>query len=91
MIAHEVRLTTEMNAFVEQQIESGHFEDISAVLQAGLRLLKRETQEYEQKIPTLRRLAKEATDQLDRGEGIVLQTTEEIHNYFAALDSDDEE
>ena len=85
MIVHQVRLTKELSAFIDRQVESGRYQDSDEVLRAGLRLLERQAKEDERKLEILRKLAAEATEQLDRGEGTLIENPAQLKRYFAAI------
>jgi antitoxin ParD1/3/4 len=54
MPTRNVSLTTELDRFVETEIQSGRFENASEVIRAGLRSLEREEQQEYAKITALR-------------------------------------
>jgi antitoxin ParD1/3/4 len=54
MPTRSVNLTPELDRFVTTKIKSGLYEDVSEVVRAGLRRLKREEQEHAAKLATLR-------------------------------------
>jgi antitoxin ParD1/3/4 len=54
MPTRNVNLTTELDAYVSQRIETGRIESASEVVRAGLRALEHEEQEYEEKLIVLR-------------------------------------
>lgn len=70
MTTEDIRLTTHFEEFVEEQIKTGQYENVSEVFRAGLRLLEAQEKERLLKLDCLRQAAKEGFDQLDRGEGI---------------------
>jgi len=70
MITEDIRLTAHFEQFVEEQIKTGQYENVSEVFRAGLRLLEAQEQERMLKLDCLRQAAKEGFEQLDRGEGI---------------------
>jgi antitoxin ParD1/3/4 len=54
MPTRNVNLTKELDQFVASRVESGHYANASEVMRTALRLLKRDEQEYEQKLAALR-------------------------------------
>lgn len=73
MTTRNVSLTSALDQFVEDQVQSGTFQNASEVVRAGLRLLKRENDEHEQKLARLRAAVQEGLEELDRGEGIEVE------------------
>lgn len=85
MVSRTVNLTDHFDRFVVEQVESGRFRDASDVMRAGLRLLERETREDREKLALLRKLADEAFDQLDQGEGIAIEGEEELATFVGRV------
>ena len=54
MPTRNVNLTDELDRFVLEKVESGHYENASEVVRAALRTLEREEQQYEAKLAALR-------------------------------------
>ena len=54
--------------FIRRSVDRGRFRNASEVIRAGLRLLEEQEQQEKFKLQALRRIAKEAFDQIDRGE-----------------------
>jgi antitoxin ParD1/3/4 len=54
MPTRSVNLTPELDRFVATKIKSGHYENASEVVRAGLRKLEREEQEHAAKLAALR-------------------------------------
>ena len=54
MPTRNVNLTDKLDRFVARKIKSGHYENASEVVRAGLRTLEREEQQYEAKLAGLR-------------------------------------
>lgn len=67
--------------YIERQLEGGRYNNASEVVREALRLKMAEDEEYEAKLAALRANLKIATEQLDRGEGIVV-TTDELRQRF---------
>ena len=78
MPTRNVNLTDHYDSFVEERITSGQFKNASEVIRAGLRLLEQLTNEERAKLDALRALAQQAFDDLDRGEGTVIDGIEEL-------------
>jgi antitoxin ParD1/3/4 len=84
MTTRNVSLTDALDQFVEDQVQSGSFQNASEVVRAGLRLLKRDADEYEQKLARLKAAAQEGLDELDRGEGIEVEW-DQLDNWLDGL------
>ena len=54
MTTRNVNLTSELGRFVATGVKSGHYENASEVVRAGLRTLEREEQQYAAKLAALR-------------------------------------
>jgi antitoxin ParD1/3/4 len=70
MTTRNVSLTSALDQFVEDQVQSGTFQNASEVVRAGLRLLKRDAEEHERKLARLKAAVQEGIDEIERGEGI---------------------
>ena len=62
-----VSLPNELAAFVEGEIASGGYSTASEVVRDALRLLRREREQYEQKMAILRREIQIGLDDIDAG------------------------
>ncbi|MFS8144527.1 type II toxin-antitoxin system ParD family antitoxin [Rhizobium sp. BR 249] len=69
-----IRLNAAEEAFIEQQINAGYYENADDVVQAGLDLLR----EREIKIAKLRALIKEGQDDIDMGRVVSFDSAEEL-------------
>lgn len=85
MNLHEFRLTDRFEKFIAEEVASGRYADGSEVVISALDLLERHTRDEETKRTRLLALLDEGIAQLDRGEGDVLETPEEIREYIAAI------
>lgn len=85
MPTRNVHLTEHFDNFIEAGIESGRFSNASEIVREGLRLLEQREEEDRAKLEWLRKAAKEAFDSLDRGEGIVLNSDEELDEFFKGI------
>jgi len=86
MPTRNVNLTSYFNQFVDELITSGRFSNASEVMRAGLRLLEQQTHEDEEKLKVLRSLATEAFDELDRGEGTVIESEQQLAEFIDRID-----
>lgn len=68
MPTQNVNLSEQQAAFIRNRIDEGHYRNASEVVRAALRLLEQREEEDELKLQTLRRLATEAFDEIDRGD-----------------------
>ena len=68
MATRNVNLTDTLDAFVEDRIRSGDYQNASEVMRAGLRLLKVEEDERAAKLARLRAAVQEGIDAIERGE-----------------------
>lgn len=69
-----IRLNAAEEAFIEQQINAGYYENADDVVQAGLDLLR----DRETKIAKLRALIKEGQDDIDMGRVVSFDSAEEL-------------
>jgi antitoxin ParD1/3/4 len=81
MPTRNVNLTEHFDRFIKTGIKSGRFSNASEVVREGLRLLEQREQEYKARLQWLRGAAKEATDSIDRGEGIEFETMDDFAAY----------
>ncbi|MDQ0464611.1 antitoxin ParD1/3/4 [Caulobacter ginsengisoli] len=70
MGTRNVNLSVGLDHFIDEQVESGVYQNASEVVRAGLRLLKEQRDEHEAKLARLREAINEGLESLDRGEGI---------------------
>jgi len=68
----------EFDDFVAREVASGKYRSHEEVVSAGLRLL----QERERKLAALRADIQVGFDQLDRGEGITIESEEALRAFF---------
>lgn len=72
-----VSLPRELAAFVEDEVASGDYSTASEVVRDALRLLRREREQYEQKMAVLRREIQIGMDDIEAGR-ISDRTVEDI-------------
>jgi antitoxin ParD1/3/4 len=82
MPTRNVNLTEHFDRFIDDGITSGRFRNASEIVREGLRLLEQREQEDRAKLEWLRAAAKEAFDQLDRGEGIEFESMNDLAAYI---------
>jgi antitoxin ParD1/3/4 len=68
MATRNVNLTDTLDAFVEDRVRSGDYQNASEVMRAGLRLLQAEEGERAAKLKRLLAAIQEGADALERGE-----------------------
>jgi antitoxin ParD1/3/4 len=76
-----VNLTEHFDCFIETGVTSGRFSNASEVVREGLRLLEQREKEDKARIEWLRAAAREATDSIDRGEGVEFETMDDLAAY----------
>lgn len=75
--------TPEQEQFIQEQMARGRFNSPDEVLAEAFKLLQEKYQEYESWIETVRQQVDEAAAELDRGEGIPLETVmEQLQDKF---------
>ena len=72
MPTRNISLTETLDRFVEDRVSSGEFQNASEVVRAGLRMLKSDADAEAAKLARLRGLIQEGLDELDRGEGEIV-------------------
>jgi antitoxin ParD1/3/4 len=85
MPTRNIDLNSHYDRFVEEQIASGRFQNAGEVLRAGLRLLEQQTAEDREKLAALRAVAAQAFGELDRGEGTIIDGSQDLKEHIAEL------
>lgn len=83
-----ISLTPELESRVKAKVESGFYNNASEVIREALRFM--ETHEdwiHEIKLTRLREQLKVGVDQLDRGEGITVESISALDNLFDDIKS----
>ena len=78
-----ISLTAELESRVKAKVESGLYNNASEVVREALRFM--DTHEdwiYEMKLARLREQLKVGVDQLDRGEGVVIESKAALNVLF---------
>lgn len=78
-----ISLTNELESRVKAKVESGLYNNASEVIREALRFM--DTHEdwiHEVKLARLREQLKAGTDQLDRGEGIAIESKSALDSLF---------
>jgi antitoxin ParD1/3/4 len=72
-----ITLNPEQEQFIKTQLEQGKFPDAQAVINQALQLLQEKQKEYEEWVEDVRIKVNEAAAELERGEGVPLETVVE--------------
>lgn len=78
MPIHDINLTGHFDRFIQDQVESGRYQDASEVLRAGLRLLEQQHRAEQEQLSLLKNLANEGFQSLDQGDGIAFCDSDEL-------------
>lgn len=73
-----VSLTSELEEFVNQKVQSGMYFSASEVIREGLRLLKDQDALKEMRLKELRKEIQKGIDSLERGEGTTYSNAGEL-------------
>jgi len=76
MATRNVSLTDKLDAFVEERVQSGDYQNASEVIRTGLRLLKEREEEYSAKVAAINAAGQVGLDEIERGEFIELAPDE---------------
>jgi putative addiction module CopG family antidote len=85
MATHQIELPSGLDRFVEEQLEEGSFRDTTEIVAAGLRLLEQQRQEDKKKLALLQSLAAKGFDQIDQGQGIEINGSQELADYLDGI------
>ncbi len=69
-----ITLGSEQEQFIQEQLAQGQFQSASEVVATALQLLKRQQRDYQVWLEDVQVKADEAAQELERGEGIALDT-----------------
>ncbi len=86
MTTRDSQLTEHLNQYVDASVATGHYGDASEMLREALRLLLQKDQEHQAKVDLLRSAVQKGVDQINQGEGIVLNGQAERSQYFDELE-----
>ncbi len=82
MSIHNVSITEHDDSFIENNVRSGRFDNVSEVFRAGLHLLQQ--QDKETKLECLCKAAEIGFRQLDKGEAVIVADSK-LEEYITAL------
>ena len=80
-----INLTGYYDEFVNELVTSGRFTSASEVMRAGLRLLELQARDEDEKLALLRSMAADAFNELDRGQGIVIDSREQLAEFIGQV------
>jgi len=84
MPTQNVNLSDQQSKFIRQSIGDGRYRNASEVVRAGLRALEQSEREDKLKLQTLRCLAKQAFDDIDRGDFVDVDP-DDIESFVANI------
>ena len=85
MTTKNISLTDHYSELVDALVASGRYKNASEVVREGLRLLEQRTSEDERRLELLQQLAAGGFRQLDQGEGVGLNTDDQIAAHISKL------
>ena len=85
MTTRMIQIDEPLDRFVEDRVRSGSYQDASDVVRAGLGLLKARADREHKKLERLRAAIQVGIDQIERGEGIVV---EDLEAWFDAIEAE---
>jgi len=74
MPTRNINLTDHFDSFVAAEVGSGRYGNASEVVREGLRLMESRKREERAKLNWLRGAVREGLDQIERGEGVALES-----------------
>lgn len=81
-----ISLTPELESRVRTKVDGGLYNNASEVIREALRFMEIHHEWVnELKLSALKKQLKTGTEQLDRGEGMVLQSQTELDDFFQSL------
>ena len=86
MPTRNISLRNEQDAFVEQVVKKGEYQNASEAIRDALRALQQRRREDELKLKSLRAQIKAGVDALDRGEFVEIDDAD-LESYFDRLTS----
>ena len=84
MATLNISLTPELAALINEKVSSGMYHSASEVVREGLRLLKEQDEIRRLRLGELRREIQKGADSLERGEGKVFHSGEELAAHIEA-------
>jgi antitoxin ParD1/3/4 len=88
MPTRNINLTEHLDHFVARHVASGRYSNASEIVREALRLLEDQEQERKAKLNALRLAAKQGSDEIDLGKGIVLKGKKEINQFIRDIETE---
>ena len=88
MTTRNISLTDPLDRFIAERVDSGDYQNASEVVRAGLRLLKRQSEEDDRKLERLRALIQEGVNDLEAGRYVEL-AWDELDDWLDGVGRDD--
>ena len=85
MPTRNINLTDHYDEFIEQQLASGRYGNVSEVMRAGLRLLEHQAATEAEKLSLLRGLAAQGFHEIDQGQGIEVGDRQQLEKLVAQI------
>jgi antitoxin ParD1/3/4 len=85
MPTRNINLTEHLDRLIEAEVGSGRYGNASEVVREGLRLIERRKHEERARLKWLRGAVREGLDQIDRGEGMELDSVDELDRQIDRL------
>jgi antitoxin ParD1/3/4 len=85
MPTRNINLTDHFDNFVERQVSSGRYQNASEIVREALRLLESQEEERKAKLKAIRQAAKQGFDELDQGQGVVIESKKALHQFVKKL------
>ncbi len=85
MTTHTIEIDEQLDRFVEDRVRSGTYQDTDSVVRAVLGLLKARTDRRQKKLERLRAAIQVGIDQVERGEGVVIN---DLDSWFDAIEAE---
>ena len=85
MPTSNVNLTPELVSFVQDQVETGHFNNNSEVHRAALAAMKKAEEERQAKLNRLRAEIQVGLDDIEAGRYTEINSSEELHDFVSAI------
>ena len=88
MPQRNISLTGHYDDFVENAVNTGHYNSASEVVRAGLHLLEKQEQEYQLKLQALRAAVKAGEDAYHNGDYTEIKSDEDFDKFFSDIDEE---
>ena len=85
MPTSNVNLTPELVSFVQEQVETGHFNNNSEVHRAALAAMKKVEEERQARLDRLRAEIQVGLDDIEAGRSVEIKGEEELHEMMSEI------